>query len=76
MVLFLAMLDVKKQKDMSGFYRYMLNERTGENIQTNNDKVDIKKETTEKQNENGENEGAGFEKVEEKVTEKAEQRSR
>ncbi|XP_033748412.1 nuclear speckle splicing regulatory protein 1-like [Pecten maximus] len=26
------LLDVKKQKDMSGFYRYLLNEKTGESI--------------------------------------------
>lgn len=26
------MLDVTKQKDMSGFYRYLLKEKTGENV--------------------------------------------
>lgn len=27
-----AILDVKNQKDMTGFYRYLLNEKTGENV--------------------------------------------
>lgn len=26
------MLDVKKQRDLSGFYRYMLNEQVGEPV--------------------------------------------
>ncbi|OWF36421.1 nuclear speckle splicing regulatory protein 1-like [Mizuhopecten yessoensis] len=31
------LLDVKKQKDMSGFYRYLLNEKTGESIHNGTD---------------------------------------
>ncbi|XP_052072425.1 nuclear speckle splicing regulatory protein 1-like [Mytilus californianus] len=42
-----AMLDVKKQKDMTGFYRYLLNEKTGENIKTENEKPEVSVKTEE-----------------------------
>ncbi|CAC5386902.1 CCDC55 [Mytilus coruscus] len=45
-----AMLDVKKQKDMTGFYRYLLNEKTGENIKTENEKPEVSVKTEEEKN--------------------------
>ncbi|XP_071180399.1 nuclear speckle splicing regulatory protein 1-like [Mytilus edulis] len=42
-----AMLDVKKQNDMTGFYRYLLNEKTGENIKTENEKPEVSVKTDE-----------------------------